>query len=99
MKKKKTPLRMCLGCREMKPKKELVRVVRAPEDRGGGISLDPTSRMPGRGAYLCGNPGCFEKAKKINAFAKAFECPVDAAVYDELARALAALGDAPQDDR
>ena len=88
MKTKKTPLRMCLGCREMIPKKEMIRVVRAPEDMGGAISLDPTLRMPGRGAYLCGKPECFEKAKKINAFAKAFSCQVAPDVYDELAAAL-----------
>lgn len=88
MKSKKTPLRMCLGCREMIPKKDLIRVVRAPEDSGGGISLDPTLRKPGRGAYLCGKPECFEKAKKQNAFSRAFGCPVEAAIYDELLRAL-----------
>ncbi|MBQ3095688.1 MAG: YlxR family protein [Clostridia bacterium] len=88
MKTKKTPLRMCLGCREMIPKKEMIRVVRAPEDMGGEISLDPSLRKPGRGAYLCGKPECFEKAKKINAFAKAFSCQVAPAVYDELAAAL-----------
>ncbi|MBR3691340.1 MAG: YlxR family protein [Clostridia bacterium] len=88
MKTKKTPLRMCLGCREMIPKRDLIRVVRAPEEQGGEISLDPTLRSPGRGAYLCSKPECFEKAKKINAFARAFACPVDPAVYDALAAML-----------
>ncbi len=52
LKPKKTPMRMCVGCREMKPKTELIRVVRSPE---GAVSLDPTGKKPGRGAYLCRN--------------------------------------------
>lgn len=88
MKTKKTPLRMCLGCREMKPKRDLIRVVHAPEDMGGAITLDPTLRAPGRGAYLCGDPACFARAKKINAFAKAFSCPVEPELYDQLAASL-----------
>ncbi|MBQ6526985.1 MAG: YlxR family protein, partial [Clostridia bacterium] len=50
MKQKKIPMRMCVGCREMKPKKELMRVVRGPD---GTVSLDPTGKKPGRGAYVC----------------------------------------------
>ena len=51
VKPKKIPMRMCVGCRQMKPKKELLRVVRSPE---GEVSLDPTGKKPGRGAYCCG---------------------------------------------
>ena len=65
MHQKKIPMRMCTGCGEMKPKKELVRVVKAPqkEDESGSplppeISLDLTGKKPGRGAYLCRNPEC-----------------------------------------
>lgn len=61
MQNKKVPMRKCVGCFEMKPKKELVRVVRSPE---GEISLDSTSRKPGRGAYVCPDPECLAKARK-----------------------------------
>ena len=56
---KKIPLRQCLGCREMKPKRELVRVVRAPD---GSVSLDFKGKSPGRGAYVCPNEECLKKA-------------------------------------
>ena len=56
---KKIPMRQCVGCREMRPKKELVRVVKSPE---GTISLDFRGKAPGRGAYLCPNPECLKKA-------------------------------------
>ena len=59
MKVKKVPQRKCLGCNEMKDKKELVRIVRSPE---GEISLDLTGKKPGRGAYICKNKDCAEKA-------------------------------------
>ena len=71
MRPKKTPLRMCAGCGEMKPKKELARVVRAPqkEDESGSplppeISLDLTGKKPGRGAYLCLDAQCLKQARK-----------------------------------
>ena len=56
---KKIPMRQCLGCREMKPKKELIRVVKSPE---GEISLDFKGKKPGRGAYVCPNPACRKQA-------------------------------------
>ncbi|MDR1564439.1 MAG: YlxR family protein [Oscillospiraceae bacterium] len=68
LKPKKLPLRMCSGCREMKPKRELVRIVRSPS---GEISLDLKGKAPGRGAYLCKNPECFKRARKIKAFERA----------------------------
>ena len=61
MKPKKIPMRLCLGCGEMKPKRELIRVVKAPD---GEISLDTTGKKSGRGAYICPDPGCLEKAQK-----------------------------------
>lgn len=61
MQNKKVPLRKCVGCCEMKPKKELVRVVRSPE---GEISLDLTSRKPGRGAYVCHDPNALRRPAK-----------------------------------
>ncbi len=61
MKEKKVPMRMCVGCREMKPKKELLRVVRSPE---GAVSIDTTGRKPGRGAYVCRSAECLKRAIK-----------------------------------
>lgn len=78
---KKVPMRQCLGCRQMMPKRELVRVVRSPE---GVVSLDRSGRSPGRGAYLCGDPDCFAKAKKSKALERAFGVPVSEQVYEAL---------------
>ena len=79
---KKIPLRQCLGCREMKPKRELIRVVRAPED--GGISLDFHGKKPGRGAYLCPDPDCLKRIRKSRALERAFGRSVPDDVYDAL---------------
>lgn len=73
MKEKKVPMRMCVGCREMKPKKELLRVVRSPE---GAVSIDVTGRRPGRGAYVCHDPECLKRAIKQKQLERAFECPL-----------------------
>lgn len=78
MKPKKIPMRMCLGCNEMKPKKELIRVVKSPEDE---ISLDFTGKKSGRGAYICRNTECFTKARKARRFEKAFSCRIDDDIY------------------
>ena len=90
---KKIPMRMCLGCREMKPKREMARIVRSPE---GAIALDRVGRAPGRGAYICHDPECLKKAMKANLLAKAFECPVDKEVYQQLMHALSEGADAPE---
>ena len=78
---KKIPMRQCLGCREMKPKRELIRVVRSPE---GEISLDFKGKKPGRGAYLCPDPACLQRARKSRALERAFEVSVPAEVYTAL---------------
>lgn len=78
---KKIPQRQCLGCREMKAKRELIRVVRSPE---GEISLDFKGKMAGRGAYLCPNPECLKRARKSKALERAFSLPIPDAVYDGL---------------
>ncbi len=78
---KKIPMRQCLGCREMKPKKELIRVVRSPE---GEISLDFKGKANGRGAYLCPNPDCLKKAVKAKALERAFSAQIPQEVYDKL---------------
>ena len=91
MRPKKIPMRMCTGCGEMKPKKELVRVVRAPErtDENGNplppeISLDLTGKKPGRGAYLCRNPECLRLARKARRLERAFSCQIPNEVYDRM---------------
>ena len=81
MKTRKVPLRMCLGCQEMKPKKELFRVVRTPE---GSVELDSTGKRNGRGAYVCPDAGCFQKAAKGRRFQKAFGVDVDSDVLMHL---------------
>lgn len=68
MKPKKIPMRMCLGCREMKPKKELTRIVRTAD---GQIEIDPTGKKSGRGAYLCKDYQCVEKSLKDDRLSKA----------------------------
>lgn len=78
---KKLPQRQCMGCREMKPKRELIRVVRAPD---GEISLDFNGKKPGRGAYLCANALCFKRIRKSKALERAFSLPIPDAVYDTL---------------
>lgn len=87
MKLKKIPLRMCLGCSEMKSKKELMRVVKSPE---GEISLDFTGKKPGRGAYICRNSECFEMARKGRRLEKSFSCKIDESVYEVMADELRA---------
>ena len=81
MAEKKIPLRKCTGCGEMKPKKELVRVVRSPE---GEISLDLIGKAAGRGAYLCRDAACLRQARKAHRLERAFSCEVPACVYDRL---------------
>ncbi len=85
---KKIPLRQCLGCREMFPKRELIRVVRSPE---GEISLDPLGKKPGRGAYICRSPECLKKARKAKALERAFACAVGEQVYAALEAEMEAL--------
>ena len=79
---KKIPMRQCLGCREMKPKKELIRVVRSPE---GEICLDFKGRANGRGAYLCPNADCLKIAVKARALERAFSTQIPPEVYAQLA--------------
>ena len=78
---KKIPMRQCLGCREMKPKRELIRVVRSPE---GEISLDFRGKASGRGAYVCPDSLCLKKAIKARALEKAFSCQIPQEIYDKL---------------
>lgn len=74
-------MRRCIGCYESKPKKELLRIVRNGD---GGISIDFTGKMNGRGAYLCDDPACFEKMEKGNKLSKEFETAVGKDTYEAL---------------
>ena len=78
---KKSPVRQCLGCREHKPKPELIRVVRSPE---GEVSLDFKGKKPGRGAYLCPDPECLKRARKSRALERAFSAPLPDEVWGQL---------------
>ena len=84
---KKIPMRQCLGCREMKPKRELVRVVRSP---AGEISLDFRGKAPGRGAYVCRNAQCLKKAIKARAFERAFSAQIPLEIYERLVQEMEA---------
>jgi len=78
---KKIPMRMCTGCGEHFPKKELVRVVHTPE---GDVTLDLTGRLAGRGAYICRSAECLRKAQKAKRLERAFDCPIPQDVYQRL---------------
>ena len=78
---KKVPTRKCLGCREMKPKRVLVRVVKNKE---GEISLDLTGKKPGRGAYICRSEDCFNAARKTKQFERAFSCKIPDELYEQM---------------
>lgn len=86
---KKVPMRMCVACREMKPKKELIRVVRTPE---GDVIADETGRKNGRGAYLCRSEACLNKALKTRALDRALEQPLSEAAVDALRQVIAGGG-------
>ncbi len=82
---KKIPQRKCLGCGESIPKKELIRVVRAPS---GDVSLDFVGKKPGRGAYICKSAECFRLARKARRLERALECRIPDEVYDQLEKEL-----------
>lgn len=82
---KKIPLRQCAGCREMKPKPELIRIVRSPE---GTISLDGRGKAPGRGAYLCPKQDCLKRAQKSRALERSLDTAIPPEIYEELGERL-----------
>lgn len=81
MKRKKIPMRKCVACQEMIPKKELIRVVRSPQ---GEVSIDSTGKSSGRGAYICRKRDCFVLAKKRKSLDRSLETAISADVYDRL---------------
>ena len=94
MQKKKIPMRQCVGCRTMIPKKEMIRIVRSPE---GEISLDFRGKKPGRGAYVCPKSECLEKAKKQKALERTFSCQIPDAVYEQMKEEMEARADDEQE--
>ena len=83
---KSIPMRTCIACREVKPKKEMLRVVRTSE---GEILADPTGKLAGRGAYICPDEACFKKARKSNRIANILECCIPEEIYDEMQKRIA----------
>ena len=83
---KKIPQRICVGCREMKEKRQLIRVVRTPE---GELKIDKTGKHPGRGAYLCPQQACLAKALKSKGLERAFQTPVSPELAQSLKEQLA----------
>jgi len=88
MKTKKVPLRTCIGCREVRPKKELIRIGRKP---AGEIVVDPTGRASGRGAYVCPKDECLDTAFKKKRFSHALEVSVTEADLEQLKKELKVL--------
>ena len=80
---KKIPQRQCMGCRERKAKRDMIRVVRTTE---GSVMLDFSGKLNGRGAYVCPNPECLKKAQKSKALDRCLEVTIPQEVYDRLAR-------------
>ena len=85
MKTRKIPMRKCTGCQQVKEKRQLLRVVREPE---GKVSIDRTGRKSGRGAYLCEDITCLEKAIKTRALERSLETEISPEVYENLKKEL-----------
>ncbi len=88
MKTKKVPLRLCLGCNEMKPKRELIRVVK---NKDGEVRLDLTGKLNGRGAYICKSRECFERARRAKRFEHKLECVIPDEMYERMESELQSL--------
>lgn len=85
MKVRKIPMRKCVGCGELHPKKELLRIVALPT---GAIEVDRTGKKSGRGVYICDNPNCFQKAFDSHGLERSLKRPVSREVYDALRESL-----------
>jgi len=86
---KKIPLRQCVGCGEMKAKKELIRIIKAEDE----VLLDATGRKNGRGAYICANPQCLQKARKSKGLERSLKVAIPPSVYESLEREMSALAE------
>jgi len=87
---KKIPQRMCVGCQEMKPKRQLIRLVRTPDET---IEIDPTGKRSGRGAYICPGEECLKKAVKGKKLEKALKSPISSEVLAALEKELVKIND------
>jgi hypothetical protein len=87
---KKIPLRKCVGCGQMKTKKELLRVIRTPEDE---VVLDATGRKNGRGAYICAEPQCLQKARKSRGLERSLKIAIPDSMYDNLEKEMSAFAE------
>ena len=84
---KKIPQRQCMGCRERKAKRELIRVVRGTD---GAVSVDFSGKLNGRGAYICPDPECLKKARKAKSLERSLEISIPEEVYDRLEKEMEA---------
>ena len=84
---KKIPQRQCMGCRERKNKRDMIRVVR---ETSGNVTLDFSGKLNGRGAYICPEPACLQKARKAKSLERSLEVPIPQEVYDRLAKEMEA---------
>lgn len=87
---KKIPMRKCTGCGEMKPKTELIRVIKTPE---GEISIDLTGKKNGRGSYICPTEACLKKAIKTKAIERSLECKISEEIYEILKEEIQSEGE------
>ena len=91
---KHIPERMCIACRELFPKRELVRIVRSPT---GEFDIDDNGKKPGRGAYICRNAACLKGAKKMRVLERSFKSGVPTEIYSRLEEIASAMSEAPSD--
>lgn len=84
---KKVPMRQCLGCKQLKPKRELIRVVKNSE---GEVSLDLVGKKPGKGAYICRDVECFRLARKSKGFERSLSCSIPSEVFESMEAELSA---------
>lgn len=89
MKTRKIPTRKCVACQEMKPKKELIRIVRTPEEQ---YMFDPTGKQAGRGAYMCATEACLTLAQKNKGLERSFKSKIDQVIYTQLNEELKQMG-------
>jgi predicted RNA-binding protein YlxR (DUF448 family) len=87
---KKIPLRQCVGCQEEKPKKDLIRILKTPEEE---VIMDTTGRKNGRGAYICPNPECLQKAKKSKGLERSLKISIPKEVYENLEKEMNAFAE------
>lgn len=86
---KKIPMRQCVGCGEMKAKKELIRIIKTEEE----VLLDTTGRKNGRGAYICANPECLKKARKSKGLERSLKASIPDEVYENLEKEMSTLAE------